>query len=140
MARNSHLEYLAEVPLFTSLTKRELQKIAKASDEVSVDAGRVLMEEGTTGHECYVILEGTASVKRNGRKITRLEPGCQFGELALLDGGPRTATIVADTPMDLLVLGQREFAALLDELPGLTHKILASLAGRIRELDRKTFG
>lgn len=140
MARNSYLDHLAQIHLFRSCSKRELQTIAKASDETTVEAGRVLVEEGSPGHECYVILEGSATVKRNGRKVATLEPGSQFGELALLDGGPRTATVVAETPMKVLVLGQREFAAVLDEVPGLAHKIMASLAGRIRELDQKTFG
>lgn len=140
MARNSYLEYLAEIPLFAPFSKRELQKIVRASDEISVEAGRVIVEQGTTGHECFVILEGSASVRRSGRKIATLETGSQFGELALLDGGPRTATVTAETDMSLLVLGQREFAAVLDEVPGLAQKILASLAQRLRELDRKAYG
>ena len=79
-------------------------------------------------------------MKRNGRKVATFGPGDHFGELALLDGGPRTATIVADTPMRVLVIGQREFAGVLDEVPGLAHKVLASLASTIRELDQKAFG
>ena len=140
MARDAYLEHLAKVRLFSSCSDRDLQKIAKASDEVSIDAGRVLVEQGTTGRECYVILEGSASVERNGVKVTTLGPGDPFGELALLDGGPRTATVTAETPMRVLVLGQREFAGVLDEVPGLAHKVMASLARRIRELDQMTFG
>lgn len=140
MARDSQLEYLAEVPLFKPFSKRDLQKIVKASDETTVEAGRVIVEEGTTGHECFVILEGTAAVHSNGQRVATLEAGNQFGELALLDGGPRTATVTAETEMVLLVLGQREFAAILDEVPGLAQKILASLAQRLRELDLKAYG
>lgn len=140
MARDAYLEHLSKVRLFSSCSDKDLQKIAKASDEVTIDAGRVLVEQGTTGRECYVILEGTASVERNGARVTTLGPGDQFGELALLDGGPRTATVTAETPMKVLVLGQREFAGVLDEVPGLAHKVMSSLAQRIRELDQKTFG
>jgi len=136
---SSYLKYLAEVPLFSACSTKELQKIAKASDEVSIDAGRVLVEQDAVGREAYVVVEGEASVKRGTRRIATIGPGGHFGELALLDGGPRTATVVADTPMKVLVLGQREFAGLLDEVPGLAHKVLANLASQIRELDTKIY-
>lgn len=140
MARSSYLDHLAQIRLFSSFSRRDLQKIAKASDEVEVEAGRVLVEEGTTGRESFVIIDGHATVKRNGRKVATLGPGDHFGELALLDGGPRTATVVADTPMTLLVLGQREFNGVLDELPGLAHKLMASMAQTIRALDQQAYG
>lgn len=140
MARNSYLDSLARVPLFASMSKRDLQKIAKASDEIEVPAGKVLVEQGSRGREAFVIVEGTATVKRNGRKVASFGPGDHFGELALLDGGERTATVVADTPMRVLVIGSREFSGVLDEVPGLTHKVLASMASTIRELDQKAYG
>jgi CRP-like cAMP-binding protein len=136
---SSYLKYLAEVPLFAACSNKELQKIAKASDEISIDAGRVLVEQDAVGREAYVVIDGQASVKRGNRKIASMGPGDHFGELALLDGGPRTATVVAETPMTLLVLGQREFAGLLDDVPGLAHKVLANLASQIRELDKKIY-
>ncbi|MDZ7734377.1 MAG: cyclic nucleotide-binding domain-containing protein [Acidimicrobiia bacterium] len=119
---------------------KDLQKIARASDEVEVDAGRTLVEEGATRHEAYVIVEGEARVSRNGVEVARLGPGDHFGELALLDGGPRTATVVADTPLRLLVLGQREFAGALDEVPGLAHELMAQMAGLIRSMDEQAYG
>jgi CRP-like cAMP-binding protein len=140
MPRNSYLDSLAQVPLFSSMSKRDLQKIAKASDEVDVPSGRVLIEQGTRGREAFVVIDGSATVKRNGRKVATVGPGAHFGELALLDGGTRTATIVADSDMKVLVIGQREFSGVLDEVPGLAHKVLASLAATIRELDQKAFG
>jgi len=76
-------------------------------------------------------------VRRGGRRIAMLGPGQYFGEMALLDRGPRTATIVADTDMSLLVLGQREFAGLLDQIPSLSYKLLATMAARLREADAK---
>ena len=142
MARRSstaYLEHLSKVPLFTACSNRDLQKIAKASDEVTIEAGRVLVEQGGIGRECFVIIDGTATVKRNNRKITTLGTGDYFGELALLDGGPRTASVVAETDMTVLVLGQREFHGLLDEVPGLSHKVLSTMAKRIRELDQKVY-
>jgi CRP-like cAMP-binding protein len=107
---------------------------------VSVPESKVLVEQGKIGRECFVIVEGSATVKRNGRKVATLGPGDYFGELSLLDKGERTATVTADTKMTVLVLGPREFTSLLDEVPGLAHKLLASLAGRIRELDTKAYG
>ena len=138
--RTDHLEQLAKQPLFSACSKRELQRIAKAVDEVTVDAGRVLVDQGQAGREAFIVLDGTATVKRNGRKISTLGPGQQFGELALLDHGPRTASVVADTPMKLLVLSSRSFNAVLDDVPTLSIKLLAALAGRIRELDRRVYG
>jgi CRP/FNR family transcriptional regulator, cyclic AMP receptor protein len=140
MAPNSYLEHLANVPLFSSMSKRDLQKIARASDEIRVDEGRELVTQGQRGRECFVILDGTATVKRNGRKVATLGAGEQFGELALLDGGPRTASVVADTPLKVLVIGQREFSGVLDEVPGLAHKVMESLAQTIRALDQKAYG
>jgi CRP/FNR family transcriptional regulator, cyclic AMP receptor protein len=87
-----------------------------------------------------VIIEGTATVRRNGRKVATFGPGDHFGELALLDGGPRTATVTADTPLKLLVIGQREFSGVLDEVPGLAQKVMLSLAQTIRSLDQKAYG
>jgi CRP/FNR family cyclic AMP-dependent transcriptional regulator len=140
MARQSYTEHLAKVPLFSALSNKDLQKVARASDEVSVPEGKVLMEQGHTGREAFVILEGEASVKRNGRKVATLGPGACMGELALLDRGPRTMTVEAATPMKVLVLGQREFSGVIDEVPGLAHKLLASLAGMVRDLDQKAYG
>ncbi|MBI2709883.1 MAG: cyclic nucleotide-binding domain-containing protein [Actinobacteria bacterium] len=137
--RDTYLEHLSSVPLFSSCTRKDLQRIAKASDEIHLDAGKVLVEQGETGRECYVVIEGQAAVRRGGRKVASLGPGDTVGELALLDHGPRTATVVADTPMDVLVLSSREFAAVLDDVPAMARRLMAALAARIRELDKKAF-
>lgn len=134
-----YLQHLADVPLFSSCSNRELQKIARAADEISVDEGREIVTQGATGHEAFIIIDGTARVVRNDQEIATMGPGDYFGELALLDGGPRTASVVATSPMTLLVLGQREFAGLIDEVPGLAHKILTSLAQVVRALDDKIY-
>lgn len=139
-SRTKHLEHLAEIPLFSALSKRDLGRIAKASNEINVDAGHVLVDQGDAGREAFVIVEGTAVVHRNGRKVGELGPGDAIGELALLDHGPRTATVTASTPLTALVLSAREFAGVIEEVPGLALKLLAQLAGRVRELDRQIYG
>lgn len=139
-SRTKHLEHLAEIPLFSSLSKRDLQKLARASNEITRDAGTVLCDQGDLGKEMFVLVDGTATVKRNGRKVGVVGPGAAVGEMSLLDHGPRTATVVADTPVTMLVLSAREFSGVIEEVPGLAHKLLGQLAGRVRELDRQIYG
>jgi len=136
-SKSTHLDHLAKVPLFSALSKKDLQRVAKASDEIDVETGRVIVDQGRTGHEFFLIIEGRAAVKRNNRKVTELGSGQYFGELALLDRGPRSASVVAETPMTLLVLHQREFNGVLDGVPGMASKILSTMAQRLREADTK---
>jgi CRP-like cAMP-binding protein len=131
------LEHLANVRMFTSLSKKELNLVAKAADVVAVKSGTEIVTEGTPGHDFYLILAGDALVRRNGRRVTTLGPGSYFGELALLDRGPRSATIIADTDVELAIIGQREFLAILDRVPALGHKLLVSMAARLRQADAK---
>ena len=139
MPKDNKLDHLAQVRLFSALSKKELTQIGRASDEVTVAAGKEIVKEGSAGHEFFLILEGTATVKRNGRKIATLGPGQYFGELSLLvRGQARNATVVADTDMRLLVLGQREFSGLLDEVRGLAHKLLSTMATRLADADAKS--
>jgi CRP/FNR family transcriptional regulator, cyclic AMP receptor protein len=135
--RGNYLDHLAQVPIFSACSKKDLQTIGRASDEVTVPAGKVLVKEGAAGHEFFLILDGKATVSRGGRKIATLGPGQYFGEMALLDRGPRTATVTADSELRVLVLGQREFAGVLDEVPGLARKLLSTMAGRLRESDAR---
>jgi CRP-like cAMP-binding protein len=137
MAKDGKLAHLAQVRLFSTLNKKELALVGKASDEVRVSAGKVVVSEGAAGHEFYLILEGQAVVRRGGRRVAMLGPGQYFGELSLLDRGPRTATVVADTDMTVLVLGQREFTAILDLVPVVSHKLLEAMAARLRECDSR---
>lgn len=138
MARKDNkLDQLARVRLFSACSKKELATIGRASDEVALPAGKVICEEGKPGHEFYLVLDGEVSVKRKGRKVATLGPGSHFGELALLHRGPRNATVTTEAPTSVLVLGQREFSGVLDEIPGLAHKMLTYMAGRLAELDAK---
>jgi CRP-like cAMP-binding protein len=111
--------------------------VAKASDEITIEAGRTLVEQGRTGHEFFLILEGTAVIRRNNRKLAELGPGQYFGELSILDRGPRSASVVANTDMRVLVLGQREFVGVLDSIPGMAYKMLTVMAQRLREADTR---
>ncbi|HUW04555.1 MAG TPA: cyclic nucleotide-binding domain-containing protein [Acidimicrobiales bacterium] len=140
MAKQSYADHLSAVPLFAACSKKELQKIAKATDEITLPAGHVLMEQGQLGREAFVIVDGTATVKRNGRKIAELGPGSAVGELSLLDRGERTATVEAETELTVLVIGPREFGAVIDSVPSLTGKLLQSMATTIRDLDSKVYG
>jgi CRP-like cAMP-binding protein len=137
--RNAYLDHLAQVPLFSACSKKDLQTVARAADEVGIKAGKVLVEEGKPGHEFFLILDGKATVLRGKKKVATLGPGQYFGEMALLDRGPRSATVVAETDMDLLVLGQREFSGVVDEVPALAHKLLATMAQRLRESDSRAY-
>ena len=134
------LEHLRNVSLFASCSTKDLQRIAKAGDEISMAAGTLIVDQGQTGREAFIVLKGTVIVKRNGRKVASLGEGTVVGELSLLDHGPRTATVTCETDCTLLLITQRHFSAVLDDVPALSHKLLASLAGRIRDLDRQYYG
>ena len=110
MAREEYLNHLASVPLFSGCTTKELRDIAKATVELTLEQGKEFVTQGDVGREAFVIVEGTAEVSRGGQTIAELGPGDCVGELALLDHGPRTATVTAATPLTVLVLGPREFS------------------------------
>jgi CRP/FNR family transcriptional regulator, cyclic AMP receptor protein len=138
--RDAYLDHIGSIGLFSALSRKELSRVARASDEVTVKAGHELARQGDIGREMFVIVEGEATVRRNGRKVTTLGPGASVGELSLLDRGPRTATVTCDSDCTVLVLGTREFTSLLDEVPGITHKVLSRLAAWVRDLDSQVYG
>lgn len=135
-ARTQDLD-LSKIWLFSTSSARDLRTIRRSLENVTVPPGKVLCEEGTIGREFFLIVEGTASVRRHGRRIATLGPGQYFGELALLDRRPRSATVISETEMHLLVLEQRQFNAILDAVPALGRKMLAAMATRLRESDAK---
>ncbi len=126
---------LAHVPLFAHLDKRALAQLATMVDEVDVDAGTVLMTEGRSGREFFVIVEGTVDVTRGGRHLRSLVTGDFLGEIALLDDGPRTATATATSPCHLLVLTHREFDTLIADHADVRAAVMQALAERVRGLD-----
>lgn len=139
MTGSAPTESLSTVPLFAGLTDADRREVVQAGDEIDVEAGRELVTEERVGREFFLIIDGEAVVRRDGREVATLGPGDYFGELALLDKGPRTATVVARTPMRLFVLGQREFGGLVSTVPGLASKLLLRLAQRLREADARSF-
>lgn len=136
MSRNAKIDHLQDVRLFSSCTVKELTQLARASDQIAVDDGTTIVTQGSLGHDFYLILEGRAAVLRDGEQVAELGPGEYFGELALLDGATRNATVTATEASTLLVLGQREFAAVLDTTPGVARKIMTQMAARLREAYR----
>jgi CRP/FNR family transcriptional regulator, cyclic AMP receptor protein len=128
---------LAEVPLFHELSKRQLKRLADSSDVAEFMEGHSIVREGDPGDSFYVVLTGHARVTMNGRFVKRLIPGDYFGEIALLDGGPRTATVASETPMTLLILRRSVFMRAVREDPGLATHLLAEL-GRMLRRNTKT--
>lgn len=139
-SKKQHLESLSKVSLFSSCSKKELEKVAKAGDEVTMTAGTMIIDQGQTGREAFVIVDGEVSIKRNNRKVATLGPGSVVGEMSLLDKGPRTATVICDTDCTLLVIDQRRFLGVVEGIPGIAYKLLGNLATRVRELDRTYYG
>lgn len=127
-------QLLAAVPLFARLAERDIHRIGDLMTRLDVAAGTTITHEGHAGREFIIILEGTATVTVDGEQVATVGPGDFQGEISLLDGGPRTATVVADTPMRLMVASRDEFVELLDEHPVIARKMLPALAHRIRSI------
>jgi CRP-like cAMP-binding protein len=134
------VDNLRGVPLFELCTQRELERIARSGTEKPVLAGTTLAEQGATGGEAFVVLDGEVVVRRNHRLVARLGPGSIVGELALLDAGVRSATLACDVDSVVLVISRRDFRPVLDAVPSIAHKLAESLCGRIRELDKAYYG
>jgi CRP/FNR family transcriptional regulator len=129
------LELLKRAPLLEGLGRREIEEVGRLAEEVDVPAGQVLMREGDTGREFFMLVDGAVAIVRNGTRVRTMAPGDFFGEIALLAEGPRTATATAETPSKLLVLGHREFHSLMDQFPAIRTCVLEALAKRIRSLE-----
>ena len=129
------IDLLKAVPLFSGCSQGELRAIAQLGTPVSVAKGEVLTEQGSAGREFFLVLTGVASCRVKNRQIAEFTTGGYFGELALLHGGIRTADVVAETDMELLVLDAREFRSMLMTTPGIGVKMLARLAERLADAD-----
>jgi CRP-like cAMP-binding protein len=127
---------LKNVPLFHGLSQRQLEEVARLAEEVDVQAGKRLAAAGEVGHELFVIADGEASVRTPDGRARKLKNGAFFGEMSLVDGGPRSATIDAVTPMKLIVIGHREFWTLLADAPAISARIMRALSERLREAER----
>jgi CRP-like cAMP-binding protein len=121
-------ERIANVPLFSGLSDRELRNLAQRAERVSLPEGATIVKEGASGSEFFVLMSGAAKITRRGRTVRRLRPGDSFGELALLAGTPRNATVTTTEPSEVMILLRRDFIALLDDVPRMTRKMLTALA------------
>ena len=126
---------LADVPLFSGCSKKELRTIATLADEIDLRQGKVLTKQGAPGREFFVLLEGTVEVVRDGKSIDTLQGGDFFGELALISNIPRTATVTATSPIRALVVVGRDFRRLLEEDAGIAVKVLGAMAERLPPAD-----
>jgi CRP-like cAMP-binding protein len=131
---------MRDVPLFAGLLPSEVDRIALVMHPVHVAAGDVVCSEGEPGHEFYVIAAGEVAVERGGETVAKLTAGDHFGELALVDHRPRSATVRALTDTELYVLHEPSFDALLNEVPALAQKLLAALATRLRQAEARPDG
>jgi CRP/FNR family transcriptional regulator, cyclic AMP receptor protein len=131
-SHDTKADALARCPFFAGLSRRDLLELAKVSEDMEVEEGKVLTREGQSGSEFFVIVDGEVSVTKNGQEIRTLGPGDFFGEIALLEDTPRTATVVAKTPLRFFVLTRRSFRSLLAHQPELEQKVLAALEERVR--------
>ena len=131
MRRESYLDHLASVPLFSACTKRELIEVALVADEREADLGEDLTAEGRAGREFFVLTEGHVAVRRKGRKLAELGPGDWFGEIALMTFKPRSATVTATSPVRLLVISDRSFRYVVETTPRIALRVLANVAQRL---------
>ena len=132
MARDEKLDHLRKVPMFARMNQRQLERLGQLADEIEVGLDEVLAEQGRIGHEFFIVLDGHLMVLDGRKPVAQLHPGDFFGEIALLDGRPRTATVRAEGITRLLVVGHREFHALMDEFPELRKTVLEEVAARLR--------
>jgi CRP-like cAMP-binding protein len=131
LGKNTKIELLRRVPLFAGCTKKELRELAARTDEIDLREGYVLMREGRPGREFVVLVEGTAKVTKDGKKLAELEAGDWVGEIALLTNVPRTATVTASSPIRVLVITDRAFKRLVETMPSIALKVLASVGDRL---------
>jgi CRP-like cAMP-binding protein len=134
------LDLLARVPLFAGLSRKHLRQLAEHADLVAFPERAAIVEEGQPGGTFYVVLQGAARVTRGRRTIGRLEPGDFFGEISLLDGGPRTASVIAETSVSAIRIFKRSFDKVVSGDPGVAAKILLVVARRLRESEHPITG
>ncbi|HEY8673928.1 MAG TPA: cyclic nucleotide-binding domain-containing protein [Candidatus Dormibacteraeota bacterium] len=135
--RKALVEMLGRNRLFEGLTKKDLTAVVVSATEVEHAKGRVVMEEGKPGVGFHLIVDGTAGVTRRGRKLRTLGPGDSFGDIALIDGGPRSATVAAETHLRTLSLSPWEFRPLVMQHPQVAYKLLLKLSALLREAEKR---
>jgi CRP-like cAMP-binding protein len=131
LGKDGKVELLKKVPLFSKLDKKGLQDVAHIADEIDLPAGKEMATEGDRGREFFVLLNGEAEVTKGGSRINTMKEGDFFGEIALVTKMPRTATVTATTEVDVLVITERDFDALLKKSPEIGRNIAEALAERV---------
>jgi CRP-like cAMP-binding protein len=131
LRKNAKVELIKRVPLFAHCSKKELGLVAQIADEIDLAEGKTLMREGDRGREFFVLVEGSADVRRRNRKVNTLKRGDFFGEIALVSQRPRTATVTTTSPVRALVVTEQSFRSLLDRAPDVQRKVLQALADRV---------
>jgi CRP/FNR family transcriptional regulator, cyclic AMP receptor protein len=137
MSKDLYIQRLRAVPLFSTLSKRELDLIVRQADHLRYPARYRVVREGTPGEEFWMVIEGELAVTRGGVEVATLGPGDYFGELAVIDPAPRDASVVATTPVELMVIGRRRFWTTVEGSPSLMRKLMIGLARRLHEADRR---
>ena len=128
---NQKIDLIRKVPLFARCSRTELKEIALLADEIDLHEGTEMTRQGAPGREFFVLLDGTADVKKNRRRVNTLGPGDFFGEIALVSREPRTATVIATSPVRALVITDRSFRRLLDDAPRVQTKVMEAMAERL---------
>ena len=132
LRKNAKIDLIKSVPLFSSCSKKELEAIASQADELTLPTGKTLTKQGDRGREFMVIVDGSAEVRKNGRKVNTLGSGDFLGEIALISGGPRTATVTTTSEVDLLVLTDRAFRQLTKQMPSIHASVVKALSERLQ--------
>jgi CRP-like cAMP-binding protein len=132
--KDGKIELLKQVPLFSRCNKKQLAAIATLADLIDMPAGKLLVREGSLGRDFMVIVDGAVDVSRQGHKINALGPGDFIGEMALISGAPRNATVTTTRPSSLLVVTERQFWDLLEQTPGMQMSVIKALGERLQSL------
>lgn len=131
LRKDAKVELLRGIPLFSQCSRRDLGAISSIADEIDLKEGKELTREGHLGREFFVLIDGSADVRKKNRKVATMKGGDFFGEIALVHHAPRTATVTATSPVRALVIMERDFKRLLDEQPEIQRKVLVALAERL---------
>ena len=131
MARDGKVDLMRRVPLFAKLRGKALQEVASIADEIDLPKGKELARQGDRGREFFILLDGEAEVRKDGRRVNTLTRGEFFGEIALVTRMPRTASVTASTPVRALVITERDFTALIKRSPEISKSIIEALGERL---------
>jgi CRP/FNR family transcriptional regulator, cyclic AMP receptor protein len=131
LRKNAKVDLIKSAPLFSECSRKHLNEIAEIADEIDLSEGKELTKEGRPGREFFVLIDGTADVKRGNRRINQMGTGDFFGEISLVTQRPRTATVVATSPIRALVITDRSFRRLLEHQPDIQGKVMSALAARL---------